>query len=278
MNGPFSFHVLVFRCGELARFFHHVGELKHGAHDEARRHVHGEEAEQQLPPGKVSEDRGQRDHHAEIQQFADEQLHHFLACGRADLLHQSHAAIAQQLGNVSHHLGEGEEGVEEECIPVLKAVNGPQWRAGGHAQKRRTFEVFIIAADIGVRVVQHIVLHAPGRGAAAQHMHDVSEQLIQPVARGERAVSRIVHHRHAGKGKSGAADHREDHHEPKGHAHRENDHKWGEVQARHHDGFEGHFPVSFFADFIVAKVGIHLLTQFGPETAAWSSGKFETGS
>lgn len=64
------------------------------------------------------------------------------------------------------------------------------------------FQIFVMALDVGIGVVEHIVLHLPIVHISGQNVHAAAHYFIDPFFGGIGTVIGIVHNVHANTGHS----------------------------------------------------------------------------
>ena len=67
--------------------------------------------------------------------------------------------------------------------------------------------VLVELVDIGIAVMQQVVLNLPGKGTSPDQIHGITKAFIDPLAPGNRSVVGVVHHSKTNAGRSKAHDH-----------------------------------------------------------------------
>jgi len=146
-----------------------VRELKHQAHHHALDQVQHQKAKQHLPPGQRHYCQGQGNEEQVVQGFVEEQIDVLAArvAGnvRADLgLKKLHVVFAE-------HPRERRQPVERKGLQVLVALPRPPWLLGRQANQARCYlNVLVVAGNVGVGMVHHVVGEVPHVGIGAHQV------------------------------------------------------------------------------------------------------------
>jgi hypothetical protein len=102
--------------------------------------------------------------------------------------------------------------------------------------------------DIGVGMVQHVVLYLPVVHVSGQNVNAASHELVHPFFIGISAVVAIVHNVHAHSG-------------PEGQVKGQDQKIGGQKNGEHHYGFQVKFPVPGFFEIVLVEVIVDTLVQ-----------------
>ena len=119
------------------------------------------------------------EHQAEAHRLAERLI--------ADLLTDERCDVADQ------QVLDGEEPIQRPDVHVLPAEPAMPPLGGRQPRPRRQLEIGIEADDVGVAVMQDVVLDPPQPGAGAERVGRVGERLVDPPVTRERAVIGVVH-------------------------------------------------------------------------------------
>src|SRR5687768_8071917 len=132
----------------------------------------------------------------------------------------------------------------------------------GEAKHTTWTDVLIVLMNVGIRVMQYVVLDLPGKCICADEVDRITHQRVDPGLIGIRSVIRIMHNRQSDSRKAEA--HHEDgyQHEPGiGNKPGKYQHVRTKVQGEHEDTLEDHLTVTMPLDIVLFKVRIHPLLQ-----------------
>ncbi len=81
---------------------------------------------------------------------------------------------------------------------------GSPSRMFGEPQNHSGFQVFVVVFNVGIGMVQYIVLNFPVEYVARQYVDAAPHKFVDPRVFGKRSVIAIVHHIHAHSGHANA--------------------------------------------------------------------------
>ena len=193
-------------CGGLGDAFYHMRQLEDHTQDEATCEMHEQPSQANLPPSKISEQQRQADENAEMEDFDADHLGQFLVEIDFLLLNDPLPTVFKKLREILQEHGQREQGVDKQCVDVLVAMDFAQWRMLAEPQRTFGFDVFVEAIDIGIGVVEHIVLHFPSESAIAQQVHGSAKDAVDPFFARERLMRASMHDAHADASKPDSGD------------------------------------------------------------------------
>ncbi len=161
-----------------------------------------------------------------------------------------------------------EEAVQQPHVEVLETVV-PVARLPGREPQQRTapFQVGVEGGDVGVGVVEHVVLAPPEERAPADEVQGEGQDRVRPRAGRSASVIRVVHHREA-DARHGEADRdAQQHRFPCPHV-REHQQSVGAAEPREHGGaLDAHGPAAVTGARGAFEISLHPALQIGVEGA-----------
>jgi hypothetical protein len=115
--------------------------------------------------------------------------------------------------------------------------------------------------DIGVGMVQHVVLYLPVVHVSGQNVNAASHELVHPFFIGISAVVAIVHNVHAHSGHANAHGDGQQQIGPEGQVKGQDQKIGGQKNGEHHYGFQVKFPVPGFFEIVLVEVIVDTLVQ-----------------
>ena len=82
-----------------------------------------------------------------------------------------------------------EHAVQNPKVEVLETVQGVLGLVGGHAHPRLDVDIVVVTLDIGVGVVNKVMLGVPHIGTATHHTQRVGRHAVDPGYHGHRHAS-----------------------------------------------------------------------------------------
>lgn len=114
------------------------------------------------------------------------------------------------------HPIESQQSIKENAIPMLEFMELVPFGVLRKTKDPSGFQIFVVAVNVGISVVKHVVLHLPVIHIACKNIHAAAHYLVYPFFGGIGAVIGVVHNVHAHAGHTNAHNHREQKLEPTG--------------------------------------------------------------
>lgn len=178
-------------------FFDAVGELEDGGEHDPEEEL-GDEVEDERGGEAVHGD-GDHEGPGEEEDLADDEFGAVASAGAGEVgaADLAGAELGEVVEEVPLHR---DHAIERPHVEVLPAVQGDVGLAGGHAEEPAGFEVVVGSDDVGVAVVDVVVLLAPDVGAGAEQVDDEAHGVVGGFAVAIGAVVAVVHDREAEAG------------------------------------------------------------------------------
>ena len=183
-----------FAFGMVIGFLDHVGQLEHHAQDRPRHQMHGQPADQELPPGHVQNHQWHDDGPQIAERLRPDQGGPFpglvgqVAIGAEVTLDEVFVVLGQNPEQRRQRIGE--EGVE-----VLEPVDRLPLTMRRQPQQRRDRQVLIQSVDIGMSVMDRIVGDLPHVAIGATQIEGEPQQAVDPGRGTIGPVQRVMRHR-----------------------------------------------------------------------------------
>lgn len=246
-----------FQCVK-AGFFHHMRQLKNDGHHKPHGDVNNQKANKpRQPANKI--DRYQNVEKA-VKNFAEPEDDVFFSFDVVDgCIVNSPREIFTE---VEHkHPCKGAHRVQKKHVNVLKAVHGSPGLCAAHPQQRTVGQIIVHTVDVGVGMVNHIVLDLPEKSVSAKCIHGQSHEFIHPLAAGKTFVAGIVHHVESRANKAKSKEKSEQQANPPTVSSEQQKKIQRRGNGEQNNGFAVQPPVAGFGEIILQKIGIHLFFQ-----------------
>lgn len=210
MFRPAMFHFrFIGRLGE-GRRFHHMRRLKDTGEGQSADALQQDKTQSYVVPGKAGEKN--RDHNdvTEIKDLQQRQTKQGLAQRGFLLAQKPQFVVAKQHQVIfGRHPVKVHDGIQKPGIKVLKLMNAFAGRLRRHTQKAARFYIFIQPGEVGIGMMQDVVLNLPVQRKGADHIDTRTHKAVYEFAARKSAVVGIVHYGYAN------TDQPQAHHRPK---------------------------------------------------------------
>ena len=168
-----------------------MGQLEDQGKGQPLHKVQGQEPDQDVVPGQLDQGEGQNQEQSIIQRFKKEQAVYFLA-GMLAVVVTADMALEEFFVILEEHPGQRSQGVKEEHVNILKAVNRPEILVGIQANDGNLVDVFVVVWYVGVSMVDDIVGDHPHIIVGADDIEPKPHGFIHLLVGGKSAVDRVV--------------------------------------------------------------------------------------
>ena len=167
-------------------------QLKYQPQHQALGRVHGQEAQQHLPPAQIEQQHGQQQKRHVIGRFVGEQVY-VLGPGMVCIVVLTNGSLKKFHVVFAHNPRQRCQPVERKGIQVLKPLPGPVRLIGIQPdQPRCHFDILVVTSDVRVGMVDNIMGNFPEVRIGSHQIKALAQQSVDPALAGERAVNGIV--------------------------------------------------------------------------------------
>ncbi len=201
-GGQLVEHALAFdrpvliRLGKI-HIRHDMGRLENEGNAQSRDKMQHKEGKQDLSHSKGRKCDRQSQREYVVHDFPSQDLDHGVSVDVFPL-HQAHAVVAVKPDEIlGGNPGDRGQSVEKPGVPVLVGMQDVSFRIGRKSQEERCVDVIIPFRNVGVGMVQYIVLDPPNGRIGPHHVQGIAQKLVDEGSFGVRAMDGVVHHTHA---------------------------------------------------------------------------------
>lgn len=238
--------------------------------------MHDEKADQHFPPSDVqNEDRDDNPNQG-VNYFSSDKYGPLPGCIDLFAKIETLAHVVPHLAVVfAQHPVDSEQAIKENTVVVLVFMETFPLVFLVQPDEAIGLDVIVVLINIGVGMVQDVVLYLPVIDVACQEVDGTAHQVVHPLAAGKGAVVAVVHYAHADE-RSRSADHNgQQQHHPLVEIVGQDKKIRRQQHGKHNGRFEIQLPVAVSLDVVLLKIGVHPAVQGTKEVSMICLGKFK---